>query len=79
MTINSAMLSRDLGRVRELRALNHLDVAQRLERCERERTLLVASLRDLACPHDSPPSVSDSISSLNRARALLRELGEVKS
>ena len=40
---------------------------------------LVAALRDLACPHDSPPSFTDSLRSLNKARALLRELGKVAS
>ena len=76
MTINSAMLSRDLGRVRELRALNHLDVAQRLERCERERTLLVAALSKMLA---NGPGADHGLGAELSARDLLRELGEVAS
>jgi len=77
---------RNLDRIRELHALPHLDVAQRLEHCERDRAQLVDALRELhaiderklAATEKRPYAIGVSVirGRVELNRALLRSLGE---
>ena len=67
---------RNLDRIRELRALPHLDVAQRLEHCERDRAQLVDALRGSVNATAGIDAALARLKAREDARALLRSLGE---
>ena len=68
---------RNLDRIRELHALPHLDVAQRLEHCERDRAQLVAKAQALlALLRATAPTADARTKAMGDMGALLRSLGE---